>query len=139
MTSQFCFPLSDVKKRGQLAISAVAPPESFPDALSEGMLVGPVALEGIIRAVDDEAAFSGTAKGMWKFECTRCLAPIEQTWSTAIEIMAPIDGGPLDIADEVRQSIVLLQPMKILCRPDCKGLCALCAQNRNAANCGHTD
>ena len=139
MSSEFIFPLKDVKENGQMAVNAKTPPETFPDALSEGALVGPVALDGMILAVDDEAAFTGTAKGKWKFECTRCLKSIEQGWSAAIEVMVPIDGGPMDLTDEVRQSIALAQPMKVLCKPDCKGLCEVCKKNRNEVNCGHPE
>jgi len=139
MSTDFKFPLTDVKENGQLAVDASTPPETFPDALSEGALVGPIRLEGMILAVDDEAAFNGNAKGKWKFECTRCLKPVEQAWSAPIEVMVPIDGGPMDLTDEVRQSIALIQPMKILCKPDCKGLCTTCKANRNEVKCGHPE
>ena len=139
MSTDFKFPLTDVKENGQLAVNAKTAPETFPDALSEGALVGPIALDGMILAVDDEAAFAGTAKGRWKFECTRCLKPVEQAWSAQIEVMVPIDGGPMDLTDEVRQSIALAQPMKVLCKPDCKGLCEICKKSRNEVKCGHPE
>jgi len=139
MSSDFVFPLKEVKENGQLAVNAKTGPENFTDALSEGALVGPVALEGLILAVDDEAAFTGTAKGKWKFECTRCLKALELSWSAQIEVMVPIDGGPMDLTDEVRQSIALAQPMKIYCSPGCKGLCEVCNANRNEVNCGHPE
>jgi len=139
MSSDFIFPLKDVKENGQLAVNAKTGPENFPDALSEGTLEGPVALEGMILQVDDEAAFTGTAKGKWKFECTRCLKALEQAWSAQIEVMVPIDGAPMDLTEEVRQSIALAQPMKVLCKPDCKGLCEVCKKNRNDVNCGHPE
>jgi uncharacterized metal-binding protein YceD (DUF177 family) len=139
MSTDFKFPLTDVKENGQLAVNAKTAPETFPDALSEGALVGPIALDGLILAVDDEAAFTGTAKGKWKFECTRCLKALELSWSAQIEVMVPIDGGPMDLSDEVRQSIALAQPMKVLCKPDCKGLCEVCKKNRNDVSCGHPE
>lgn len=139
MSSEFRFPLADLKENGRLDVNAKTGPETFPDALSEGALVGPIALEGTILAVDDEAAFTGMAKGRWEFECTRCLKLLEQNWSAPIQVMAPIEGGPMDLTDEVRQSIALAQPMKILCKPDCKGLCEVCGSNRNAVNCGHPE
>lgn len=139
MSSEFCFPLKDVKENGRMTVNAKTSPETFPDALSEGTLLGTITLDGMILAVDDEAAFTGTAKGRWKFECTRCLKAIEQSWSAQIEVMVPIDGGPMDLTDEVRQSIALAQPMKILCKPDCKGLCAVCEANRNEVNCRHAE
>ncbi len=139
MISAFCFPLKDVKENGRMAVNAKTGPEAFPDALSEGSLIGPIALEGMILAVDDEAAFTGTAKGQWRFECTRCLKSLEQNWSSQIEAMAPIDGGLMDLTDEVRQSIALAQPMKVLCKPDCGGLCEICQKNLNEGTCGHPE
>lgn len=133
------FALTDIKDSGDISVDATAPAELFPDALSEGALVGPISVQGVIRAVDDTAAFEGTAKGLWSFECVRCLAPVEAAWESTVEAEAPIDAGHLDLTEEVRQSIALAQPMKIVCRPECKGLCAVCRQNRNQKDCGHQD
>jgi uncharacterized protein len=137
--SDFRFPLTEVKESGQLPVNAMTGPETFPDALSEGALVGPVFLDGMILAVDDEASFTGEAQGRWRFECTRCLRLVEEAWRAPIEVMVPIDGGPMDLTDEVRQTIALAQPMKIVCKPDCKGLCPACKKNRNEVDCGHPD
>ena len=138
MISPLSFPLAEVKEIGELEVRAFAGSDMFPDALSEGSLLGDIAVEGIIRRVDDEAAFEGSAKGRWRFECTRCLAPVEAAWNTAFESSSPIDGGPMDLAEDVRQAIALSQPMKIFCRPDCRGLCPVCRMNRNQGECGHT-
>lgn len=138
MAPGFCFPLTEVKETGRLAVNARTGPETFPDALSEGTLTGPIALSGMILALGSEAAFTGTAKGDWKLECTRCLKSVEQAWSARVEMKAPINGGPMDLTEEVRNSIALAQPMRILCKPDCKGLCAVCKINRNVAECGHS-
>ena len=138
-TPDFQFSLAEVKENGQIPVNAKTGPENFPDALSEGSLVGPVALDGMILAVDDDASFTGEAKGSWKFECTRCLKPVETEWRTPIEVMVPIGGGTMDLTDEVRQSIALIQPMRILCKPDCKGLCTTCKKNRNDVTCGHPE
>jgi uncharacterized metal-binding protein YceD (DUF177 family) len=137
MSSLLIFPLTEVKELGDLAVNASVPSEDFADVLTEGKLVGPVDVSGVIRRIDDEAEFEGVAKGRWTFECTRCLTPIDAPWSEKLEATAPIDGGPMDLTEEVRQSIGLAQPMKMLCKPDCKGLCAVCRQNRNLKDCGH--
>lgn len=137
MSDKLKFPLTDVKEKGEQPARASVPAADFPDALSEGELVGTVVVDGMIRPIDDEASFDGTASGKWKYECSRCLAPVEQAWSTELSVLAPIDGGPMDLADEVRQAIALAQPMKIYCRPDCKGLCPVCRADRNKKDCGH--
>lgn len=133
----FRFPLTDVKEYGEMDAKAQAPAEAFAGVLSEGLLVGPIMLNGVIRRVDDNAVFAGAVSGRWRFECSRCLAPVDGDWSEAFEATVSIDAGPMDLTDEARQSIGLAQPMKIFCKPDCKGLCPTCRMNLNTMNCGH--
>ena len=45
-------------------------------------------------------------------------------------------GDILDLGGVVREQILLAQPMKRLCREDCKGVCPTCGADRNLTNCG---
>jgi uncharacterized protein len=45
-------------------------------------------------------------------------------------------GDVLDLTGMVREHILLAQPMKRLCREDCKGVCPTCGADRNLTNCG---
>ena len=139
MHSQLKISLQALKDKGEIPVDETVEKELFPDALSEGALIGTVTVKGRILPVDDTAVFEGAAKGLWRFECVRCLTPVEAPWTAPVEAEAPIDAGHLDLTEEIRQSISLAQPMKIVCRPDCKGLCAVCRQNRNQKDCGHKD
>ena len=46
------------------------------------------------------------------------------------------EGSGLDLKDVLREHILLSMPMQRICREDCQGICPVCGQNRNAANCG---
>lgn len=137
MSGPLVFPLSEVKEKGFVAVEASAPAGEFPDAVADGALTAPISVKGVITQQDDEAVFEGSASGRWRLECTRCLTPTEGNFDAPVELSAPIDGEPMDLTEAVRESIVLAQPMKILCRPDCKGLCVVCRKNLNLADCGH--
>lgn len=137
MSSNLRFPLKDLKDKGEFPVDVATESELFAEALSEGVLIGKILVKGVIRPIDDVAAFEGKAAGRWRFECARCLAPVETEWVAPLEAETPIGGAPLDLTDEVRQSIALAQPMKTLCRSDCKGLCEVCRENLNLADCGH--
>jgi uncharacterized protein len=41
----------------------------------------------------------------------------------------------IDLSQMAREQIVLALPMKPLCKPDCRGLCAGCGANRNRESC----
>jgi uncharacterized protein len=45
------------------------------------------------------------------------------------------DGDELDLGRVVANETTLALPMKPLCRPDCRGLCAVCGVNRNVVAC----
>ncbi|HZU21133.1 MAG TPA: DUF177 domain-containing protein [Gaiellaceae bacterium] len=42
-----------------------------------------------------------------------------------------ISGGALDVSQWARDAVALALPDKILCRPDCAGLCGVCGKNLN--------
>jgi uncharacterized protein len=80
--------------------------------------------------------------------CMRCLDLAEPTIEVeAREVDRPgggeeldspyIDDQTLDLASWARDALVLALPVRVLCREDCAGLCAVCAANLNEAGPGH--
>jgi len=49
--------------------------------------------------------------------------------------LAYYNGDEIDIADVVRESIILAEPLKVLCSKSCKGLCPHCGINLNTTVC----
>lgn len=47
----------------------------------------------------------------------------------------PFDGKRIDLDPIVREQVMLALPMDVVCREDCKGLCAGCGQNLNEKSC----
>ena len=94
----------------------------------------------------------GKLTGVTLGECSRCLEPMPVTLTGRLGEMyyypagtAPADALTipedlnLDLAPEVRDDMLLSQPMHVLCRPDCKGLCPTCGVNRNTEPCDCVD
>ena len=80
--------------------------------------------------------------------CMRCLseaAPIVEVEAREVdrrgggeELESPyVKGEVLDLSAWARDAFLLAAPAKILCRPDCAGLCPECAVNLNEAGPGH--
>jgi DUF177 domain-containing protein len=56
------------------------------------------------------------------------------------ELRSPyVSDDKLDLSAWARDAVVLALPDKILCRPDCAGLCAVCGQNLNEHPHTHDD
>ncbi len=52
------------------------------------------------------------------------------------EDVYPMTGDRLDLAEMLREQVILATPMQPLCREDCLGLCPVCGQDRNERPCG---
>jgi uncharacterized protein len=54
------------------------------------------------------------------------------------EMSSPyVEGETLDLAAWARDAFALAMPAKVLCRPDCAGLCPVCAADLNTAGPEH--
>ena len=81
--------------------------------------------------------------------CARCLEParleipvdsreVEQAGTDDAELSSPyMDEGVLDARAWLHDAITLALPDKVLCRPDCAGICPECGANLNEAGPEH--
>lgn len=135
------------------------------DALGESFAEGDVAkahvsitrFEGNVN-VDGEVAFSAHPS------CDRCLEPYLVDKKLKFHtVLAPLyesarhqakeedadvelvkedlefqfyEGDRFDLAEVIREQIVLDEPMKHVCREECQGLCQSCGKNLNLGPCG---
>jgi uncharacterized protein len=80
--------------------------------------------------------------------CTRCLEPaqldleveareVDQADTEDEELRSPyVDEGELELSRWAHDAILLALPTRLLCRPDCAGLCPICGESLND-NPGH--
>lgn len=109
-------------------------------------------LEGQIMALGDHYLIRGAFRVSGPVLCTRCLQPVpwEDGGEFNVEIRPPLKGGEdeveldsdeldvlflegnlLELRDLAVEQISLGLPMRVLCRPECAGLCPRCGANKN--------
>ncbi len=85
-------------------------------------------------------------------ECVRCLTRFPQKLDinftdlyafspdsvTDSGLLLP-ETGKIDLESVVREEMILAMPINPVCRPDCKGLCPICGNDRNKTPCDHPD
>ena len=70
------------------------------------------------------------------FACSLCLEEFNNLFEKDFTLHYDIKGlEVVNIDSDVRDEIVLDYPIRILCRPDCKGLCPSCGANLNDDPC----
>jgi uncharacterized protein len=114
-------------------------------------IAGEVRLSRTGRSILARASLSTAIEGA----CGRCLQPVvapialeieeEALPSIDIDTGQPVDRDAepdalrlddhheLDLGEPVREAISLAEPIALLCRPDCRGLCPVCGIDLNSA------
>lgn len=128
--------------------------------------VGPLVIDGTLTKLEPDFVFRGTVQFTAKLECGRCTEPVELSMKHPFAVaLTPLatgrsvsqaeaaldakaaeaadisvfDGHEIDLDSLIHEQICLALPYTILCRPDCKGLCAQCGANKNTKACGCAD
>jgi uncharacterized protein len=124
-----------------------------------GKFITPIHLDADIRKIDREVTIKGRISATIELTCARCLKQYPEQLSDSFEIIyrprfesteevgaeielqeADLDlnyyeGESISVDQLLRDQLLLLLPVKPLCRPDCAGLCPSCGQDLNAGSC----
>jgi len=111
----------------------------------------PVLASGSVRNTAGVLVMTGEIHTTVHGVCDRCAAdysagvefPIDVVLVTQLsneenedEWVFPLEGNSADREDIVRTVFVLNFDSKLLCKPDCKGICCRCGRNLNDGPCG---
>ena len=99
----------------------------------------------------------GSFSGKFQVPCARCIEPVEIPLAAEFDLIfrpAEADSEALErsitapeteigyylkdgllLEDVLREQVLLSLPVRTLCKPDCKGLCPRCGENRNSTAC----
>ena len=91
-------------------------------------------------------------KGTLRFEvtgvCARCTKPVQERLEVPFEERFarevnedseeeayPLEGDFLLLDEALNQAALMALPYRLLCDPNCKGLCPVCGADKNVTNC----
>lgn len=125
------------------------------------VLAEPPVISGQISREGQKLKVEGELEARVQVECDRCLLPVELPVKTDFDLeyitpeqyreshaaelseeeleLSIFNGEVLDVDEFVREQLLLAVPSQVLCKEDCKGLCAKCGTNRNLADCNCED
>lgn len=99
-----------------------------------------------------KALVEGKGKISFEMKCDRCLTsvPYEMDLQFSYEVFSPdnlsedteddewnfMEGYELNVGNLVNNEILMSWPMKVLCKPQCKGICTVCGKDLNTGECG---
>lgn len=110
----------------------------------------PVSATGTVRNTADVLMLKGEISTCLHGICDRCAAEFTRPVNLPLDIVLvedfsdeesedervfPLEADAADLEDIVRTVFVLNMESKLLCKPDCKGLCCRCGKNLNEGTC----
>lgn len=105
----------------------------------EAVAAGPVAYHLHVQLAGLDLIVTGQVAAKVQFTCSRCAAEFKaDVGDEAFFFEKRLHDlhSPVDLTEEVRESIILAFPSYPVCRPACRGLCPRCGANRNRKRCG---
>jgi uncharacterized protein len=109
------------------------------------------------RDIVADIRLRGRFAGKFEVPCARCVEPVEIPLSADFDLIFRPAGADAEapersitapeteigyyqkdslwLEDVLREQVLLSLPAKALCKPDCKGLCPRCGENRNIQPC----
>lgn len=111
----------------------------------------PVSIAGTVRNEAGVLLLNATLETVLHPVCDRCAAPFETAYSQKVSAVLVeelyheeneddwtflLQGDSVDLEDIMNTAFILNLDSKMLCSPDCKGLCPTCGKNLNDGPCG---
>ncbi len=157
-------PIAQISAEG-LHVEAHAPSEVLRPDGAAPMRAEDLWVSGVLREVDETYVFTGQVAGAVFGHCDRCLVDVAHdfdehvVWVFAHGVERPpadeslevdmdsaeldesadvtlFSGTEIDLGARAWEEMVLATPSKLLCGPDCRGLCPQCGVNWNTGQCG---
>lgn len=96
-----------------------------------------IALDAEAWHSDGEMTVQTHLEGERRFTCSKCNEPFNNLFEKDFTLHYDVKGlESISIEQDVRDELLLELPIRVLCRPDCRGLCEHCGANLNNGPCG---
>ena len=106
-----------------------------------------------LEKVEEELSLQADVRATVRCSCDRCLTEFTAALQPGyevhflyneadaarydpadVQVIAP-GTTSIDLDEDVRQTVLVAVPLKLLCRENCKGLCPTCGKNLNEGPC----
>ncbi len=115
-----------------------------------------VHMDVVLDKTPNQIALNAAIHTAANFSCDRCTAPFSSKLDSSFRMhyiwndedagrydvaevqVIPPGSTMIDITEDVRQTVLVAVPLKLLCREECLGLCPHCGKDLNEGPCACT-
>ncbi len=149
--------LSEIPPHG-VVVSSQTPLKQLGLVQEEWWAAGPLRVQLLVTRDERLIMVDGDVGVALQFHCSRCLKECSYPMQVPVHIALVPEGEEaaesrsqlhaadleqlyyrddgVETNDVVREQLLLAVPMRVVCRPECRGLCASCGRDLNEGACG---
>lgn len=142
--------VAEIKKKlvGEKSFDFSLSPKELDLTEEDLQLVGNIEVKGTISNGGDILLLHAELDGQVQRQCGRCLKEfVAPTHAVVDERYYPASAENLsddaltyqfdvvDITEALREGLLLAEPLQVLCKADCKGICPKCGADKNVKDC----
>ena len=129
--------LKDIPPEGRIVDAEISPEIIEVTKKDIGAFTAPLKIQAKVERVQNTILANTTVQTHYHTLCYRCLKDIEKDLSQDLIFDFPVHGNMefIDLKEDIRQEMILSMPARMLCKEDCKGICARCGVNLNQEEC----
>ena len=133
---------------GKKPLQFDAEPAELDITETELPIAGKIRIDGEMSNVGDVLLLQARVSASVSRMCSRCLKEFKADSSAEVVEKFYLSGSPgvekdayvyeadiVDITEPLRESLLLAEPLKVLCKEDCLGICPVCGADRNIHPC----
>lgn len=112
-----------------------------------------VVVDATLEKSSTQIVLTSSIRTTAEFACDRCISLFKEELTPTYRMYYAYEGAEtgqidpaelqpllpgqafIDLADDVRQMLLLAIPLKLLCKESCRGLCPSCGKNLNEGAC----
>ena len=129
-------PLTNFKNNKSLVLEEEISPDDLDIDIGIMHFPAPLRLKVEAFKSDNDLTVEAHVEGERSFTCSLCLEEFNNLFEKDFTLHYDIKGrDSVTIDQDVRDEIILEHPIRILCSPDCRGLCSFCGANLNEETC----
>ena len=128
--------LKDLKKNKNIVLQEDIEPREFELDIDIMRFPEKLALTAELWRDEEDLTVNVHVEGPRRFTCSSCLDEFNNLFEKDFTLHYDIKGlESVSIDQDVRDEIMMENPIRVLCREDCRGLCPTCGANLNLEKC----
>jgi len=134
--SGLIFSAEEIREKGGLTVTRTLDPGLFAGVLEAPAEVAKASADLVFSIGGDSILLDGAVQAGLRLECARCGVLFTAEFSETFDELYEDSVESIDVGGALAESVALMMPLKPLCTPACKGLCAACGADLNLKVCG---